>query len=160
MKPSLVPADHPNYPSGDAYGIIQKEGLPNDGDDLLDLGDSDFSDSIINYAYGQGGNDKILGGRASEQRIHGGNGDDKIWAVNPGQFQTIADSADTTITHAYGGNGNDIIYGAPHDPSDTFGNERLYGQDGDGFENSEVDGDDIIYTGDSVAANVGDYVNG
>jgi len=33
--------------------------LPNDGDDVIDMGD--FT-SGYGYAYGQGGNDKIIGG--------------------------------------------------------------------------------------------------
>lgn len=137
---------HPNHKTDDE---IKKEGLPNDGDDLLDLGDSAVSESISNYAFGQGGNDKIFGGNANSQMLYGGNGDDKIWAVNPGQFQTIHTS-NTVTTEAYGGNGNDIIYGAPADPTDAYGQEKLYGEDGD----------DIIYTGDSIAANRGDIVHG
>jgi len=156
MKPGSIPTNHPNFTVSSDVKFL---GLPNDGDDLLDLGDSDYDSGMTNYGYGQGGNDKIFGGNASgTQRLHGGNGDDKIWSVNPGQFQTLGYTTQSLTTLAEGGNGNDIIYGAPHDPSDVYGYEVLYGQ----FKtlSSEEDGDDIIYTGDSVAANVGDYVNG
>ena len=135
-------------------------GLPNDGDDLLDLGDSDYASGIVNYGYGSGGNDKIFGGNASGmQQLHGGNGDDKIWAVNPGQFQTLGYTGDSITTQAEGGNGNDIIYGAPHDPSDMYGYEKLFGQFG--TLSTTEDGDDIIYTGDSSSTNAkGDLVYG
>lgn len=42
-------------------------GLPNDGDDLIDMGDhpDHTTGALGNYAYGQGGNDKIIGGITS-----------------------------------------------------------------------------------------------
>jgi len=39
---------------------VRFEGSPNDGDDLIDFGDSPEVDYL--YGYGQGGNDKIIGG--------------------------------------------------------------------------------------------------
>jgi hypothetical protein len=61
-----------------------KRGQPNDGDDVIDLGNNPL---LTNYqdAYGQGGNDKILGGIGTRQYLYGGDGDDKIWVHNPGQ---------------------------------------------------------------------------
>jgi len=49
-----VPFDHPLYGDYD-----KTKGSPNDGDDVIDMGD--FL-SGYGYAYGQGGNDKIIGG--------------------------------------------------------------------------------------------------
>jgi len=50
-----------------------------------------LGDSIYGYgtAIGQGGNDKIMGGLKTGggyQYLYGGDGDDKLWTVNPGQF--------------------------------------------------------------------------
>ena len=39
-------------------------GAANDGDDLIDFGDSPNAGSF--YGYGQGGNDKIFGGLVAE----------------------------------------------------------------------------------------------
>ena len=130
---------------------INEYGLPNDGDDFIDVGDSPDTDYF--YIYGQGGNDKIIGGiNGSYQELFGGKGDDKIWALNPGQFQT-----EGSETYAYGGPGNDIIYGAPQKGSDDEP-EYLYGDFSD--EDEPEGGDDIIYTGDSSENAGEDYVYG
>ena len=52
-----------------------------DGDDIVDVGNSNLEVKV----YGQGGNDKIIGGFGPSQvdRLYGGTGDDKIWLVNP-----------------------------------------------------------------------------
>lgn len=52
-----------------------------DGDDIIDVG----NDNMKVYVYGQGGNDKIIGGHGTNQveKLFGGSGDDKIWLVNP-----------------------------------------------------------------------------
>lgn len=59
--PVSLDIDHP------AYGMTETEvnryGLPDDGDDLIDLGDSPSIGSSI-FAFGQGGNDKVIGGLA------------------------------------------------------------------------------------------------
>ena len=53
----------------------------NDGDDLIDIGNNNVNVKV----YGQGGNDKIIGGYGAMQleKLYGGSGDDKIWLVNP-----------------------------------------------------------------------------
>lgn len=68
---------------------------------------------IVKYvvAYGNGGNDKIVGGVGQgEERLYGGDDDDKIWANAPGRSETESGS-----NYLYGGNGNDIIYGSTMD---------------------------------------------
>jgi hypothetical protein len=42
---------------------VNRYGLPDDGDDLIDLGDSPSIGNSI-FAFGQGGNDKVIGGLA------------------------------------------------------------------------------------------------
>ena len=53
----------------------------NDGDDIIEVGNHNNLVTV----YGQGGNDKIIGGWGASQddRLYGGSGDDKIWLVNP-----------------------------------------------------------------------------
>ena len=52
-----------------------------DGNDIIDIGDNNMNVLV----YGQGGNDKIIGGYGDDQfdRLFGGSGDDKIWMINP-----------------------------------------------------------------------------
>jgi len=57
-----------------------------DGNDVIDLGDNPKID--YQSAYGQGGNDKIIGGIGVSEYLYGGDGDDKIWAHNPDQVET------------------------------------------------------------------------
>ena len=116
-------------------------GQPNDGNDLIDLGENPELTGQ-QKAFGQGGNDKILGGVGTTQDLYGGDGDDKIWAVNPGQYQTMNEKSDI-----FGGEGNDIIYGSNK-------KENLYGDD---TADDDTTGDDIIYTGVSVEAADGSY---
>ncbi len=51
-----------------------------DGDDWINVGDNNMNVLV----YGQGGDDKIIGGYGTFQieRIFGGSGDDKIWMVD------------------------------------------------------------------------------
>ena len=57
-----------------------------DGDDIIILGNNMRGTSKV---YGQGGNDKIIGGWADamgapqSEFLYGGSGDDKIWLVSP-----------------------------------------------------------------------------
>jgi len=80
-------------------------GSPNDGDDIIDVGDSPDSGNIQVFA--QGGNDKVFGSLGADETIFGGDGDDKIWAENPGQVET-----EDGVNALLGNNGNDIIYGS------------------------------------------------
>lgn len=52
-----------------------------DGNDLIEIGDG----NLLVSAYGQGGNDKMIGGYGLVQidKLWGGSGDDRIWMVNP-----------------------------------------------------------------------------
>ena len=60
-----------------------------DGDDIITLGNNVRGNSKV---YGQGGNDKIVGGWADGggppqlEFFYGGSGDDKIWLVSPGEI--------------------------------------------------------------------------
>ena len=105
-----------------------------DGDDFLDLGDGNYA----NYAFGNGGNDKIIGGGLfeDEQALYGGDGDDKIFAINPSQRGTAADVLAATVAdpaaQAFGGLGNDEIHGADWD-------ETIYGDAGYGETESAAD---------------------
>ena len=60
-----------------------------DGDDIITIGNDNTGTIKV---YGQGGNDKIVGGRQVEagppqvELLYGGSGDDKIWLVSPGEI--------------------------------------------------------------------------
>jgi len=98
-------------------------GSPNDGDDIIDVGDSPEITSNIKV-YAQGGNDKVFGSLGADETIFGGDGDDKIWAENPGQVETEDD-----VNVLLGNNGNDIIYG-------SIKQDMLYGDSyGDSLNN-------------------------
>lgn len=93
------------------YGLMVR-GLPEDGDDLIDLGDTAGAAYSYGFAFGQGGNDKIFGGLMNSygyQYLYGGDGDDKIWTLNPGQIQDLTVNDQQNFLR--GGDGNDIVYG-------------------------------------------------
>ena len=77
----------------------------NDGDDIITVGNNNF----FVYVYGQGGNDKVVGGWGSSQieKLYGGTGDDKIWLVSPEQRSLDVNGSD----EAHGGLGADHLYG-------------------------------------------------
>lgn len=60
-----------------------------DGDDIITLGNNLRGTTKV---YGQGGNDKIVGGWTDDtgapqiEFFYGGSGDDKIWMVSPGEI--------------------------------------------------------------------------
>jgi len=94
-----------------SYGLMIR-GLPEDGDDLIDMGDTAAAEYGYGLAFGQGGNDKIFGGlmnSGGNQNLYGGDGDDKIWTLNPGQIQDT--TVNTQSNYLHGGDGNDILYG-------------------------------------------------
>jgi len=100
------------YGEGDAYTTARdlwKYGREGDGDDIIDV---DENDGVTVLVFGQGGNDKIIGSiqgaGAAQEKLYGGDGDDKIWLLNPGQVELV----DSDVKNwGYGGRGNDIIYG-------------------------------------------------
>ena len=73
------------------------------------MGDYNYS----NYGFGGGGNDKIIGGGLyeDEQRLYGGDGDDKIFMINPSQRGTALDGygANGNYGYAFGNKGKDKI---------------------------------------------------
>ena len=76
-------------PTPDSNDMLPLEEYPDtfnkyDGNDLIDVGDNITG---LVHVYGQGGNDKIIGGYGEAQIDHlwGGSGDDRIWMVNPNQ---------------------------------------------------------------------------
>ena len=79
----------------------------NDGNDIINIGNGNGDV----FVWGQGGNDKIIGGHGESQveKLYGGSGDDKIWLVSPGQrsLDTAADA-----NYGYGNDGNDNLYGS------------------------------------------------
>ena len=89
-----------------------------DGDDIIDVGDNNIRVGV----FGQGGNDKIIGGVGPTQvdKLFGGSGDDKIWMIEP-------DRRDVDILPAqnfgYGNDGNDKLYGT--DGIDTLWGDTL-----------------------------------
>ena len=80
----------------------------NDGNDLITVGNN----NNMVKAYGQGGDDKIIGGFGENQSelLFGGSGDDKIWTISPAQRDL--DNATTLMNSAYGGIGDDKLYGS------------------------------------------------
>ena len=70
------------------------------------------------YAYGENGNDTILGGSNDQtiDTIYGGKGTDKLYGKN-GRDNLYGDEGNDIL---YGGNGNDFLSGSQ-------GNDRLYG---------------------------------
>ena len=76
---------------------------------------------MVVWAYGQGGNDQIVGGWGPMQvdKLYGGSGDDKIWLINPAQRSLDNVAAKN---YGYGGQGNDFVYG-------TDGADEIFGDD-------------------------------
>jgi Ca2+-binding RTX toxin-like protein len=154
----MVFGDMKSNPSLTGITDFALNGSPEDGDDFIDIGDNpDITGSGTQIkAFGQGGNDKILGSLGILEELYGGDGDDKIWAENPGQVETVAN-----VNEIFGGNGKDIIYG-------SVMRDRLYGDwqreyDDETITNDDTEGDDdIIYTGVSTGTfeEGGDYVHG
>jgi hypothetical protein len=139
-------------------------GSPEDGDDFIDIGDNPNIGSGGIKVFGQGGNDKILGSLGFSEELYGGDGDDKIWAENPGQVETVAD-----VNTIFGGNGKDIIYGSVMrdrlygDWQREYDDETILNEVGPPGKFDTEGDDDIIYTGVSVDPlydNAGDYVHG
>ena len=114
-----------------------------DGDDIIDMGNN-HNGSI--KMYGQGGNDKLIGGYADMpgvtqlEKIYGGSGDDKIWMVNPEErsLETVDD-----MNYGYGGLGEDFLYGT--DAGDWLAGDlyykKTYGED----ERDIQGGDDVLH---------------
>jgi Ca2+-binding RTX toxin-like protein len=89
----------------------------------------------------------VIGGlRTGAQYLFGGDGDDKVWAINPGQVTENASMLS-------GGDDDDILYGS-EGIDYLFGD---FGEPGGTDTDGAIGGDDIIYTGRSSASN-GDYV--
>jgi len=138
----------------DANGDFLTSSSPVDGDDLIRIGDNPASTGEA-LAFGQGGNDKIIGGIGQINRIYGGDGDDQLLANNQDQTETTDGQ-----NYIEGNDGNDWIFGSNK-------MDRLYG---DGSRQTSGDsavtmddltgGDDVIYTGESAAATDGDIVHG
>lgn len=99
------------------------------GDDFIDLGDNNY----VNYGFGGGGNDKIIGGGlyTLDQFLFGGDGDDKIFTINPSQRGTALDAygAGGNYGRAYGNKGMDKLYGSDR-------NEYLFGDGEYGGKNN------------------------
>ena len=79
----------------------------NDGDDLIQIGNNNGNV----FVYGQGGNDKIIGGFGASQieKLYGGSGNDKIWMTSP---QLRLSDTIASQNYGYGNEGDDQIYGS------------------------------------------------
>ena len=88
---------------------------------------------------------------AGSEKLYGGDGDDKVWAHNPGQFE------DDGNNYLYGNNGSDIIYGS-QGADNLFGDWAASMPDGDLAYGDTEGGNDIIFTGESTAADGGSTV--
>ena len=101
-----------------------------DGDDIIDVGNANEDVRV----WGQGGNDKIVGGYGDDQvdKLAGGSGDDKIWMINPNERHL---DIEDDKNYGYGGVGNDQVYGS--DAAD-----QLWGDDFE--ENVLMGGDDFM----------------
>lgn len=145
------------YVVGDLYGegsLIDaadfdlERGRENDGDDIIDVGDNNTVSDYVGV-YSQGGNDKVIGGighaGAGLEYLYGGDGDDKIWAHNPGQFE------DDGSNYLFGNNGNDIIYGS-QGADDIYGDWDPSAYDAELYFGDTEGGNDILYTGEATGA--------
>ena len=117
-----------------------------DGDDILQMGNQ-FIGTV--KMYGQGGNDKLIGGYNSlggeqQEFLFGGSGDDKIWMVSP--ENRALDVYGAPINVGYGNLGDDTIYG-----TDDF--DRLAGDN-----TLKSSSEDTIVADDLVGGN--DVING
>ena len=111
----------------------------NDGNDIIDVGNDNMNVKV----YGQGGNDKIIGGFGVMQidRLYGGSGDDKIWLVNPEQreFDTLGKD------YGYGGLGNDYIYGT--DAGDEIFGDAYNNPNDESVVADDLEGGDDVLRG-------------
>ncbi|HEY0131273.1 MAG TPA: calcium-binding protein, partial [Allosphingosinicella sp.] len=114
-----------------------------DGDDRIDLTGAGYGPS----AYGEAGDDYIIGGNSYE-RLDGGEGNDRI-------------EGNYGYDNLYGGAGNDIIDGGSFDDNlyGEAGNDTLYGA-GDVDTIDGGDGDDIIYGDFSLISSAGGISGG
>ncbi len=130
-----------------------------DGNDLIKTGGTPNTQER-NFAYGQGGDDKIIGG-SGKDTIRGGDGDDIVY----GNGDTDRLTGGTGNDRLYGGRGNDVLVGGAGDDF-LFGNlndDDIKGGDGidilrGGGGNDNLDGgkgDDRLYGG-----NGDDILNG
>jgi Ca2+-binding RTX toxin-like protein len=125
--------------------------------------------TLGNYAFGLGGNDRIIGTDGDEV-MYGGHGDDIIYGKNYASFSgtgTFLDPFRDVIIEAgsgpdyifgdqgsdilYGGDGNDQIYGGRHDDSGIvlsyaglWYKAGLFGGDGEDFLSGDQGHDDLF----------------
>ena len=113
------------------------------GDDIIQVEDGNMDV----FVYGQGGNDKLIGGiTIGDEKLYGEDGDDKIWMINPERRDLDIGG---TSSFGYGGNGNDSIYG-------SSATDTLSGQDGDDYING-FGGDDSLEGGIGDDTLLGEY---
>jgi len=127
-------------------------------EDLLNGGDKDFNDSVITMSIGQTNAALIAGMNSSTSKsnddvIHGGDGDDKIFAMS-GNDEVHGDGGNDRI---WGASGHDMLDGGDGDDQlfGSSGNDGLVGGDGndrlDGGSGNDVlndgNGDDYVYAG-------------
>jgi hypothetical protein len=106
-------------------------------------GDDSFTNqtNIVSHAWGQGGNDTLIGGSADDVLV-GGDGDDVI-VGSEGNDRIWGEGGNDFLL---GGPGNDVIYGGDgHDQIfGEEGNDWLYGGDGDDRLFGDQ-GEDVLY---------------
>ena len=136
------------YKLADGSVWSKYRGAPDDGDDIIVMGDHPDL-GVGTFAYGNGGNDRIFGGIGQpSDRLYGGDGDDKLWANLPGTTQT-----DDGSNILYGGNGSDILYGSVKSDELRGDWETQYNP---GIDRFDIEGgDDVIYTGEAATADDG-----
>lgn len=84
--------DTHEFVEGVSYTDVKYRGLPNDGDDIINIGNN--PDLSYVYVLGQGGNDKIIGGLSMDntyEYLYGGDGDDKMWANDVHEYEANGD---------------------------------------------------------------------
>ena len=138
-------------------------------EDLIDGGDGDFNDNVIQIDIGQinaallprpggsttaaadndvidgGAGDDVVFGMRGDDSIAGGAGDDDIWGNSGSDSLSGGDGAD----HLLGGSGDDFIWGGAGDDwlGGNTGDDTMFGGDGDDHMEGTA-GNDTLWDGD------------
>ena len=174
VEVTLQSASGTIYSSFASSTVAQVQFIGGDGNDRFSN-----ATSLPSWAWGDGGNDELIGG-TGVSHLYGGSGDDQLYGNVAADFLDGQDGNDVLNGGAgddylFGGAGDDKLYGEDgqdqlygQDGSDYLdggaGNDRLWGGLGDDYLQGGVSGDDALYGEDGQDQLYGqdgnDYLDG